>query len=387
MKKDISQSSALKFVVILGIVSLFADMTYEGARSVNGSYLALLGATGTIVGIVAGLGELIGYGLRLLTGLWADKSKQYWAITFFGYFLNLLAVPALALAGNWPVAAALMIVERTGKAIRNPSRDAMLSHAAVKMGRGWAFGLHEAMDQTGATIGPLIVSLVLFLKGSYQIAFGFLLIPAILALVSLFIARYLYPKPQDLEPAGKTISTKGYVPSYWFYLIGAACVAAAYADFPLIAFHFQKAGTVANVYIPIFYAVAMGIGAIAALVFGRFLDKFGNKMLLVAFFLSAFFAPLVFLGNFTLAFLGMVLWGIGMGAQESLLKATVSEVIPARKRSTAFGLFDTCFGIAWFLGSVLMGILYDRSIPTLVGFSVILQLASLPLFIAAKKKA
>lgn len=385
MEHDISKSSALKFVILLGIVSLFADMTYEGARSVNGSYLAILGATGTIVGIVAGLGELIGYGLRLATGLWADKSKQYWAITFFGYFLNLLAVPALALAGNWEIAAALMIAERTGKAIRNPSRDAMLSHASAEMGRGWAFGLHEAMDQTGATIGPLIVSLILFLKGSYQTGFAFLLLPALLALTSLFIARFLYPNPQNLEPAGKTISTKGYTSSYWFYLLGAACVAAAYADFPLIAFHFQKAGTVANVYIPIFYAVAMGIGALAALVFGRLLDRLGNKMLLLAFFLSAFFAPFVFLGGFWFAFIGMVLWGIGMGAQESLLKATVSEVIPMRKRSTAFGLFDTCFGIAWFLGSVLMGILYDKSIPSLVIFSVVLQLVSLPIFIMARK--
>lgn len=385
MKNDITKSRALKFVLLLGIVSLFADMTYEGARSINGSYLAVLGATGTIVGIIAGLGELIGYGLRLVSGLVADKTKQYWIITFFGYTLNLIAVPLLALAGSWEIAAALMIAERTGKAIRNPSRDAMLSHATAKMGRGWGFGLHEAMDQTGATIGPLLVSLVLFLKGSYTTAFAFLLIPALFALTSLFVARFLYPNPQDLEPAGKKLQTKGYSHGFWLYLVGAACVAAAYADFPLIAFHFQKAGTVPINLIPILYAVAMGVGALAALVFGRLLDKVGNKMLIVAFFLSAFFAPLVFLGGFALALVGMILWGIGMGAQESILKATIAEIVPANKRSTAFGLFDTGFGIAWFLGSVLMGVLYDKSIPALVVFSVVLQLVSLPLFVFAKR--
>ena len=167
-KQDgISKGTALKFVVLLGVVSLFADMTYEGARSITGPYLAILGASATAVGIVAGFGELIGYALRLVSGYISDRTGKYWTVTLFGYFINLLAVPLLALAGSWEVAAFLMITERMGKAIRNPSRDAMLSHATQSIGRGWGFGLHEAMDQIGAILGPLIVATVLYLNGGF----------------------------------------------------------------------------------------------------------------------------------------------------------------------------------------------------------------------------
>lgn len=157
-----TKPTALKFIVLLGVVSLFADATYEGARSINGPYLALLGASATTVGFVAGLGELIGYSLRLVSGYMSDRIGRYWAITLFGYTLNMLAVPALALAGRWEIAAMLMIAERIGKAIRTPARDAMLSHATREIGRGKGFGLHEALDQIGAVLGPLTVAGVLF---------------------------------------------------------------------------------------------------------------------------------------------------------------------------------------------------------------------------------
>lgn len=384
---DITKARAIKFVILLGIISLFSDMTYESARSINGPFLAVLGATGTIVGFIAGAGELIGYGLRLVSGLLADKSKQYWAITFFGYFLNLLAVPLLALAGNWPMAAVLMIAERAGKAMRNPPRDAMLSHATYVTGRGWGFGLHAALDQIGGVSGPLLVALILFLHGSYKTTYTLLLIPAVLGLLTLFLARFLYPKPEDLEPASKKIKTKGFSSTYWLYFIAAGCIAAGFADFPLIAFHFEKASIVSANAIPIFYAIAMAIEGLASLIFGRLYDELGNTILLIGVFLAAFFAPLVFMGNFVMAFLGMILWGIGMGAQGSVLKAAVSEVIPTTKRSTGFGLFDTGFGIFWFLGSVIMGVLYDKSLITLVIFSVLLQLLALPVFLYAKKKS
>src|SRR6185437_3231972 len=159
---------AFRFVFIIGIVSLFGDMTYEGARSINGAFLGSLGASGAVVGFVAGFGELLGYGLRSITGYFADKTHKYWLVLFVGYAINMLAVPALALAGNWPMAAALILAERTGKALRKPSLDAMISYTGKSLGRGWVFGFHEAMDQTGATIGPLLVSLVLFLHGGYR---------------------------------------------------------------------------------------------------------------------------------------------------------------------------------------------------------------------------
>ena len=193
INNNASKVNALKFIVLLGIVSLFADITYEGARSINGPYLALLGASATTVGIVAGFGELIGYSLRLVSGYISDKTGKYWAITLFGYTLNMLAVPALALAGRWEIAAVLMITERIGKAIRTPARDAMLSHATREIGRGKGFGLHEALDQIGAVLGPLIVSGVLYFKGGYRTSFVTLLIPAFMAISVLMTARWLYP--------------------------------------------------------------------------------------------------------------------------------------------------------------------------------------------------
>jgi len=352
-----------------------------------GPFLAFMGASGTMVGFIAGFGELMGYALRSVSGYFADKTHQYWIITIGGYAINMLAVPALALAGSWPVAAALMILERTGRAVRRPAVETMLSYTTKEMGRGWVFGFNEALDQTGATLGPLLVAFVLYLKGSYRDGFAILLISALLCLGTIIVARFLYPRPQDLEKKeAKPLQTKGFSKTYWLYVMAGACIAAGYADFALISFHFQKVASVSTNMIPLFYAAAMASGAIAALVFGRLLDRIGYIAIIIAFFLSALSAPLVFLGQFALIFIGMILWGLGIGAQDSLLKAVITDIVPADKKSTAFGVFDTGFGIFWFLGSAFMGFLYDRSIPALILFSFLLQIGALPIFLFAKKQ-
>ncbi|MCL6510190.1 MAG: MFS transporter [Anaerolineae bacterium] len=378
--RDISKSTAIRFVILLGLVSLFADITYEGARSISGPFLAVLGASGAAVGIVAGFGELLGYGLRLASGLISDRTRRYWALTMIGYAINLLAVPLMALAGRWEIAALLMMAERIGKAIRTPARDAMLSHATHATGRGWGFGLHEAMDQIGAVAGPLLVSAALFVRGEYQAAFAFLAIPAVLAIGTLALARFLYPRPRDLEVASARLEPRGLPKVYWIYLAGAALVAAGFADFPLIAFHFEKNAIAPSSNIPILYAIAMGVDAIAALIFGRLFDQIGLGILAGVTAMSALFAPLVFLGDLPSAVVGMVLWGVGMGAQESILRAAVAEMSSADRRGTAYGIFNTGYGAAWFLGSALMGVLYDAVLPALIAFSVIVQLASAIIF-------
>jgi MFS family permease len=382
----ISKGAALKFVLLLGVVSLLADMTYEGARSVTGPYLAVFGASAVIVGFVAGFGELIGYGLRLVSGYISDRTGKYWTVTLSGYFLNLVAVPLLALAGSWEIAALLMIAERTGKGIRTPARDAMLSHATKEMGRGWGFGLHEAMDQIGAVLGPLVVAAVLYFRGEYRTGFAVLLVPALLALGVLAVARLLYPRPRELEPVSSELEARGFPKVFWLYLIAVALIAAGFADFPLIAYHFQKSSAVPPDWIPVLYAVAMGVDALAALVFGRVFDRIGLSILIVAVVLSALFAPLVFLGGFGLALVGMALWGTGMGAQESIMRAAVAGMVPSDRRGTAYGVFYTGYGVVWFLGSVLMGFLYDTSLPALIVFSVVIQMASVPMFLVVRKR-
>ncbi len=383
---DISRGTALKFILLLGLVSLFGDITYEGARSITGPFLALLGASATAVGVVAGLGELIGYCLRLVSGFLTDKTGRYWLITLTGYTLNLVAVPLLALAGYWQIAALLIISERLGKAIRTPARDAMLSHATSRVGRGWGFGLHEAMDQIGALAGPLLIAAVMTRYGNYRLGFGILAIPAFLVLVILATARILYPRPRDFEPVSKKIESKGLPGAFWTYLIATALIAAGYADFALIAYHFKKAAIFSDNIVPILYAVAMGVDAVAALIFGRLFDRLGVNTLIISSLLSSLFAPLVFLGGWRPAVAGMIAWGIGMAAQESVLRAAISEMVPSHKRGSAYGIFNTGYGLFWFLGSSLMGILYDRSLLALVIFSITVQLAAVPVLLVTKKQ-
>jgi MFS family permease len=386
-KNALSQKTAMKFIILLGLVSLFADITYEGARSITGPYLAILGANAAIVGFVAGFGELIGYGLRLISGFFADKTGKYWALTIIGYACNLLAVPLLALAGYWWVAAILIIIERMGRAIRVPPRDAMLSHAGEEMGMGWAFGLHEAMDQIGGLLGPLLVAAVLYFKGGYQHSFAILLIPALIALALLAFARYLYPHPQDLEIKQDNLEAKGINSLFWLYLISASMIAAGYADFPLIAYHFQKSGILSPILIPISYAIAMGLNSLAAPVLGRFYDKKGFLVLIIITLFSSLFSPLVFWGNSIMAFLGVALWSIGVGAHESLMRAIVANMAPIKKRGSAYGIFNAGYGFFWFLGSCLMGVLYDISISALVIFSIAIQLLAVPLLWVVMRKS
>jgi MFS family permease len=378
---------AFRFVLVIGIANFFADFTYEGARSVIGPFLGSLGASAAVIGFVAGFGEMVGYGLRSISGYFADKTRRYWLAAFAGYAINMLAVPALALAGSWPLAAALVVAERTGRAIRRPSIESMLADAGGRIGHGWVFGLNEALDQAGATFGPLITAFVLYHHGTYRHAFAVLLVSALMCLVVLVVALFFHRSSSEREPAGHEREGSSFPPAYWLYMAAGALIAAGFADFSLISFHFQKTGTVSQGVIPVFYAAAMATGAIASLILGKMLDRWGLPILLVGFGVPAFFAPLVFLRSTGLEFAGMILWGLGMGAQDSCLKAVLSKVIPPEKRSTAFGLFDTGFGTAWFAGSAIMGMLYGKSIPALVTFSIAAQIFALPFLALGFKRS
>lgn len=383
------RSMALRFIVLIGILSFFADFTYEGSRSIIGPYLGTLGATGFIIGIVTGFGELLGYGLRLFTGRWADATGRYWPITIFGYVVQMASVPALALTGNWPEAAVLIILERVGKAIRNPPRDTMLSHAGKQVGGyGWAFGLHEALDQFGAMFGPLVVAAILAHKGSYHEAFAVLLIPALINLSLVLLARWLYPKPEDMEASSPPLTGGSHLPRlFWIYLAGAALVAAGFADYPLIAYHFSQTHVVPGDWIAIFYSVAMAVSGTGSLVFGRLFDRFGFSVLIVLTLVSAAFAPLVFFGGFWVALAGAAVWGLGMGVHESIIPAAVAPMVPMQRRASAFGLFTAGYGIFWFIGSTIIGVLYDISIPAVVAFCIAAEIAAVPIFILVSRRS
>jgi hypothetical protein len=379
------KSAAFRFVFILGVVSLFADMTYEGGRSIAGPFLAHLGATGLIVGLVAGFGELIGYGLRVLSGTAADRTRLYWPIAFVGYAINLLSVPALALARTWQIAGGLLIGERLGRGFRKPAVSAMLAHAGSQIGQGWVFGFHELMDQVGATAGPLVVAGILASGAGFARAFGTLLVPGVLALIALGVARVYYPTPRSLERSSPSSETgeRRFDRQYWLYAAAGACIAAGFADFALVSFHLSRAHIVANHAIPILYAAAMFIGAVGAPILGRLYDRFPLQTIVASFIIGALFAPLSFLGGTTAAIIGVLAWGVGMAAQETLLPAIVSKITASDRRATALGTFDGVYGVAWFAGSAAMGALYDVSLIWLVVFSLVLQIIALPLFAIA----
>jgi hypothetical protein len=368
---------AWRAIILFGVVSLFADITYEGARSISGPFLESLGAGAAVVGFAAGAGELIAYGLRLLSGMWADRSRRYWALTFAGYAINLLAVPLLALAGAWPVAVGLLLVERFGKALRNPSRDAIMAGAALTVGTGRGFALHEALDQIGAVTGPLVVTAAVAWGGGYRAAFAILLIPALFALSALSWARV---ETGGVAPSSKTPHDATHEPlprAYWFYLAGAALLAAGLADFPLVAYRLADEEVAPATAIPLLYAAAMAADAVSALTFGWLFDRYGFGVLALAALLAVPATALSFLGALPAVLGGVLLWGAALGAHESVVRAGVAQLAPSGRRGTAFGLFYAAYGGGWFVGSALMGLAYERSPLLLVTLSAAFSLATL----------
>jgi predicted MFS family arabinose efflux permease len=381
------KSHALKFVVLVGILSFFADFTYEGSRSIVGPYLAVLGASAAAISIITGLGEFLGYGLRLVSGRAADTSQKFWPIAIFGYIVQMSSVPLLAFVHRWQTAAILIILERIGKAIRNPPRDVMLSHAGHQIGRGWAFGLHEALDQFGALFGPLLVALVLAAQKKYESAFLVLAIPAGVCILFLFVARWIYPRPEAMEEKPPAKGSKGLSSLFWLYLVAAGLVAAGFVDYPLLAYHLQTKTNVSKDLIPVFYAVAMGVSGVGSLVLGRIYDRLGFSVLILLTAATAWFAPLIFFGNFWLALCGAALWGLGMGVHESLIPAAVAPMVPGDRRASAYGLFTTGYGFSWFLGSIAIGFLYQYSLLAVTLFCIILELAAIPVLVLVNRRA
>ena len=382
-ERSFGKRSALAFIVSFGVVSFFADMAYEGMRGIAGPFLATLGASGAAVGIIAGTGELAGYLLRLASGRLAEKTHLYWPITLSGYVIQMAAVPLLALAGNWWIAALLIVMERTGKAVRSPAASTMKSRAGEKIGQGWAFGLHEAMDQAGAMTGPLIAALVLWLHHDYRAAFAWLAIPAALTLLSVATLSFRFSYAGDVARAPETQSRGDLTAAFWLYAASAALVAFGFADYPLIAYHYAKAQVVSQTWIPILYALAMGMAGAGSLVFGRWFDRRGLFVLLPGTMIGAAVAPLVFLGGFDDALAGTLLWGIALGIHEAVMAAAVARLVPEHARARAYGIFTAAFGIAWFAGSAVAGALYDISLPALVVVSVAVQLIGMAPLVAA----
>lgn len=405
-KKKMSQ--AMVFIILFGVVSLFSDMTHEGASSIRGAYLSLLGASAGVIGFVSGLGELIGYSMRYVFGKLTDKTKHYWPMTILGYVLDVLAVPALALVGEngWIWACALLVIQRMGKAIKKPAKDTIMSFAASQEGIGKSFGLQEVLDQIGAFMGPVLLYLVMLFKTNgtqfeiYSFCFAVLAIPGAITLILLLVTKHRFPNPEHFEPEPKDFVPFKMKRSFVLYIIGISLFAFGFIDYSIIIMHVSRTyshlasglaettSLISSGTLPLLYAGAMLVDAVAALFFGLLYDKSGVKALVWSTLISAPFAVFVFMfDSVPMLLIGIALWGVGMGAQESILKAAVTSMVPKASRATGYGMFECSFGAFWFLGSWALGVLYDVNITVMVVVSVAVQLASIPFYIASTRSA
>jgi MFS family permease len=381
--------SAWRFVIVSGTVSLLADVVYEGARSVTGPVLAFFGATGLIVGIVTGIGEAAALLLRLVSGPLADRTQRFWAWTIAGYALTVISVPVLGYAGVLWVACLLVILERVGKAVRAPAKDALLSYATSATGRGKGFAVHEAIDQFGAVIGPLVVAAMLAITGNnYGPSLAVLALPGVVALGLLFWQRAKVPNPVDYEVAPKphqsiTLHLEPlHLPrAFWTYAAFTSTTMLGFATFGLISFHIVEAGLLPIALVPVLYAGVMIVDALAALATGWAYDRFGPRVLVALPIVAASIPVLAFANGVAAFVVGSLLWGMALGIQESTLRATVADLIEPRRRSTAYGVFAAIVGVATAGGGALAGALYDVSVPALVALTVVFQVAAIVILI------
>lgn len=371
---------AYQFIILFGIISLLGDIIYEGARSVNAQYLKELGASALWVGVVAGLGEFIGYAIRLVSGYVSDKTKSYWLFTFIGYGL-LISVPLLALTGIWQVAALLMVAERLGKALRSPAKDTILSQVTTQVGRGLGFGLHEAMDQIGAIAGPLIFTAIFAYVVDYNLGYTIMWIPFVLLLGVLIVARVLVPHPEKFETAKVTTNLPDNLTrTFWLYTVFSAFAIIGFASFPVVAYHLKANAIVSDAAIPLLYAVAMGVDAVCAIIIGKLYDKKGLSVLMVIPVISAIVPILAFTFNWIAVTIGIILWGVVMAIHETIMRAAIADLTSLKKRGTGYGIFNTAYGVCMFIGASIMGWLYEINITYIIAFAIISEIVALIVF-------
>ena len=393
------KKEAFRLIVLLGIISLLGDIIYEGGRSAHGQYLNLLGVSAAKVGFIIGLGEFLGYLLRLISGYFADKTKSYWFFVILGYLL-LFSVPLIGLTDIWQVVALLIILERIGKGIRTPARDTITSYASKQIGTGYGFGITEFIDQIGGIIGPFLFAFIFIgankiqnIIDVYQKGYNLFWIPYFLLLFVLFFTYFKFKKPEEFERWVDEDKDKKLTKQFWFYIIFVFLTTAGLINFALIGFHFKNKNILTDSYIPILYALIMGIDAISALLVGRLYDRIKNQtrqefnLLFLIPLISVFIPFLIFSNLLALVLLGAILLGFVLGMQETIMKAVIADITPIAKRSSSYGVFNLSLGLAFFIGNTLTGYLYDYSILILMIVLATVEILAIPvLFLMRLKK-
>jgi len=391
--------SPWRAVVGFGLVSLAADMVYEGARSITGPLLAGLGASALLVGLVTGAGEAMALLLRLVFGTWADRTGRYWTATITGYVLTAVCVPALAItpflaAAGLAVACILILTERTGKAIRSPAKTALLARAASGVGLGRGFAVHKALDQLGAVAGPLLVAAILATTGAIWPAMALLAIPGAVAIAILLWIRHrsadldasgspLPPAPRAAAAAEPAGNLSALPTRFWLFALSAGATTAGLVTFGVISYHLTRDRVVPVPLVPVVYAAAMAAAGLAALATGWIYDRVKGRALLGLPFLVAAIPALAFANAPAAALTGVMLWGAATGVQDSTVKALVADLVPSPNRATAYGAFAAVQGATAIAGGIMAGALYDYSVPLLVVAVAGTQVVALGLLVAS----
>lgn len=384
-KKQTNHVGPYSFIAGFGLVSMFMDIVYEGALSIQGPLLLSLGASSALVGIVSGLGEATSLAGRLVSGPAADRTGRYWLFALLGYLVTAIAVPSMGIIGSVAGVSALIIIERLGKSLRTPSRDAMLSHASAAVGRGKGFALHEVLDQIGAMCGPLIVAAILWAtSNNYAPALGVLAIPAVIAISILLRLRIRVPNPSEYEsaayesatasePSGASDKAEGAQNAdaarkpasrttlprvFWVYAALCGLSLSGVATFAVMSYHMVSQDLLPAAAVPIVYALAMGVDAVAAWATGTLYDRIGPKTLLALPILSACIPWFAYGSSVAAVVTGTVLWGLTTGVQESTMRAYVADLVPSNKRASSYGMFSVFTGVGTLLGGAIAGTLY-----------------------------
>ncbi len=372
-------------VLWLGVVSLLVDLVYEGARSITGPFLASLGASALTVGLVTGAGEGAALGFRLFSGPAADRSGRYWRWMVLGYALTAVCVPLMALAPALGAAglvfgAAMVLLERTGKAVRSPAKSVLLAVAARKVGRGRGFGVHKALDQTGAVLGPLLVAGVIALTTHTWAGLAVLAVPGAVALGVLTWMHRHVGDPDHGSSAG-TSHLESLPRAFYVYAVACSLTTVGLMTFGVISYHLVHERLVAAAVVPVVYAAAMGAEAVASLGTGFAYDRVGGGTLVVLPLVVAAVPVLVFTDRVALAVTGVLMWGVATGVQDSTVKALVADLVPAARLATAYGAFAAFQAVAALLGGGLAGWLYDVQRSALVVTVGVAQVVALVLLL------
>lgn len=388
---DLTKKRAILLIILFGVISLLGDIIYEGARSIYGPYTKSIGMDIALVGLITGLAEFFGYFIRLMAGYLSDKSKNYWLFAILGYFL-LISVPLMAISSVWQIVSMFIILERIGKAIRSPAKDTILSSATKHIGTGFGFAIHEALDQIGAIIGPLIFSFILYLTKKngneiigYKNSFLFMFIPFAILMVFIILAKVKVPHPERLEIEDKNVGEK-LSKVFWLYSLFTIFTTMGFITFAIMGYFFKEKNIFTDHQIPFFYAIGMGVDAVAALIIGRTYDKVKNKsnnsqaglkVLIVIPLLTILIPIFTFKANFVTAIISIMLWGIVMGCHETIMKSAIADLTHIKKRGTGYGIFNTFYGLSIFVASSLIAFLYKLSINLVISVIVIFQILSI----------